>query len=117
MVEAFIKLFSGYDGDFGIADMSSAKLDSERNKLKPDYEWAGRPITSSDYNDHVKGKISIGVQPCKIDKTAQFGCIDIDPKNYSNFKVENYLALFQKYKLPLVPFIKKWGSSLLYIFN
>ena len=40
MVEAFIKLFSGYDGDFGIADMSSAKLDSERNKLKPDYEWA-----------------------------------------------------------------------------
>ena len=49
MVDEFIKLFSGYDGDFGIADMSSAKLDEERNNLQPDYEWAGRPITASDY--------------------------------------------------------------------
>ena len=31
MVNEFIKLFSGYDGDFGIADMSKAKLDKERN--------------------------------------------------------------------------------------
>ena len=34
MVDAFIKLFSGYDGDFGIADMSKATLDSEKNKIK-----------------------------------------------------------------------------------
>ena len=46
MLDEYIKLFSGYDGDFGIADMSKAKLDSERNKLKPDYEWSGRPITT-----------------------------------------------------------------------
>ena len=39
MVKEFIELFTGYSGDFGIADMSSAKLDSERNKLIPDYEW------------------------------------------------------------------------------
>ncbi len=30
MVNEFIKLFSGYDGNFGIADMSTAKLDSEK---------------------------------------------------------------------------------------
>ena len=29
MVKEFIKLFTGYSGDFGIADMSSAKLDSK----------------------------------------------------------------------------------------
>jgi hypothetical protein len=116
MVDEFIKLFSGYDGDFGIADMSSAKLDVERNKLKPDYEWAGRPIASSDYQDHINGKISIGIQPCKLNKTAQFGCIDIDPKNYSNFKVENYLALFQQYNLPLVPLLSKSGGLHCYIF-
>ena len=40
MLEEYIKLFTGYGGDFGIADMSTAKLDSERNKLKPDYVWA-----------------------------------------------------------------------------
>ena len=98
MVDEFIKLFTGYQGDFGIADMSSAQLDTEKNKLKPNYEWAGRPITQGDYKDHIEGKISIGIQPCRLDKTSQFGCIDIDPKNYSTFKIENYLALFQQYK-------------------
>ena len=100
MLDEYIKLFSGYDGDFGIADMSKAKLDSERNKLKPDYEWAGRPITSVDYKNHIDGKISIGIQPCRLDKTAQFACIDIDPKNYSEFKINNYLTKFEQYKLP-----------------
>ena len=76
MVDKFIELFTGYEGDFGIADMSSAQLDAEKHKLKPNYEWAGRPITRGDYNNHILGKISIGIQPCRLDKTAQFGCID-----------------------------------------
>ena len=33
MVDEFIKLFTGYQGDFGIADMSSAQLDTEKNPL------------------------------------------------------------------------------------
>ena len=116
MVNEFIKLFSGYSGDFGIADMSKATLDSEKNKLKPDYEWSGRPVTPQDYENHIKGKISIGIQPCRLDKTAQFGCIDIDPKNYSDFKTEKYLALFQKFKLPLIPLMSKSGGLHCYIF-
>ena len=102
MFDEFIKLFTGYQGDFGIADMSSAEMDAEKNKLKPNYEWAGRPITQGDYKDHIEGKISIGIQPCRLDKTVQFGCIDIDARDYSNFNVEHYLALFQQYKLPLI---------------
>ena len=116
MLDEYIKLFSGYDGDFGIADMSKAKLDSERNKLKPDYEWAGRPITPVDYKNHIDGKISIGIQPCRLDKTAQFACIDIDPKNYSEFKVQDYLEKFEKYKLPLVPLLSKSGGLHCYLF-
>ena len=116
MLEEYVKLFSGYDGDFGIADMSKAKLDSERNKLKPDYEWSGRPITTVDYKNHLEGKISIGIQPCRLDKMAQFACIDIDPKNYSEFKVDDYLTKFQQYKLPLVPLLSKSGGLHCYIF-
>ena len=94
MVEEYIKLFTGYSGDFGLADMSKVSVDSERNKIKPDYEWAGRPVTSQDYQDHLSGKISIGIQACKLDKTAQFGCIDIDPKNYATFdKAGGYIAI------------------------
>ena len=116
MVKEFIELFTGYSGDFGIADMSSAKLDSERNKLKPDYEWSGRPVTEEDYKNHIAGNISIGIQPCSIDGTARFGCIDIDPKNYKGFKIENYLALFEQYKLPLIPMLSKSGGLHCYIF-
>ena len=116
MLEEYVKLFSGYDGDFGIADMSKAKLDSERNKLKPDYEWSGRPITTVDYKNHLEGKISIGIQPCRLDKMAQFACIDIDPKNYSEFKIKNYLTKFEQYKLPLVPLLSKSGGLHCYIF-
>ena len=116
MVEKFIELFTGYQGDFGIADMSSAQLDTDKNKVKPNYEWAGRPITQGDYKDHIEGKISIGIQPCRLDKTVQFGCIDIDSKDYASFKVENYLALFQQFKLPLIPLLSKSGGLHCYLF-
>ena len=88
MDKEFIELFKGYEGDFGMADMSNTSVDTDKNKIKPNYEWAGRPVTDSDYLNHLQGKKSIGIQPCKIDKTAQFGCIDIDPPDYGTFKVE-----------------------------
>jgi len=52
MEKEFIELFKGYEGDFGIADMSNTSIDSDKNKIKPNYEWAGRPITEKDYLDH-----------------------------------------------------------------
>jgi len=116
MENEFIKLFTGYGGDFGIADMSRTELDAGKNKIKPGYEWAGRPLTINDYKDHLQGKISIGVQPCRLNKTAQFGCIDIDPPDYGNFKVDKYLSLFQQFKLPLVPILSKSGGLHCYIF-
>mgnify|MGYP001001315515 FL=1 len=116
MVNEFIKLFTGYEGDFGIADMSKTSLDSNKNKIKPNYEWAGRPVSSIDYKNHIEGKISIGIQPCRLNKTVQFGCIDIDPPDYGQFKVEEFLALFQQYKLPLIPILSKSGGLHCYLF-
>ncbi len=34
MENEFIELFNGYEGDFGIADMSRTSIDSEKNKIK-----------------------------------------------------------------------------------
>ena len=53
MEKEFIELFKGYEGDFGMADMSKTELDSEKNKIKPNYEWAGRPVTLDDYKNHL----------------------------------------------------------------
>ena len=35
MINDFIKIFSGFDLDFGKADMSNIEVDTERNKVKP----------------------------------------------------------------------------------
>ena len=66
MVNEFIKLFTGYEGDFGIADMSKTSLDSNKNKIKPNYEWAGRPVTLDDYKNHLQGKKSIGISSSNL---------------------------------------------------
>ena len=116
MEKEFIELFKGYEGDFGMADMSNTSIDADKNKIKPNYEWAGHPITDRDYLDHLAGKKSIGIQPCRIDSTVQFGCIDVDPPDYGTFKVEHYLSLFQQYKLPIVPILSKSGGLHCYVF-
>jgi len=116
MEKEFIELFKGYEGDFGMADMSNTSIDSDKNKIKPNYEWAGHPITDKDYLDHLSGKKSIGIQPCRIDKTVQFGCIDVDPPDYGTFKIEKYLASIQQHKLPIVPILSKSGGLHCYVF-
>ena len=116
MEKEFIELFKGYEGDFGMADMSNPSIDADKNKIKPNYEWAGCPITDKDYLDHLAGKKSIGIQPCRIDKTVQFGCIDVDPPDYGAFKIEKYLASIQQHKLPIVPILSKSGGLHCYVF-
>ena len=36
--------------------------------------------------------------------------------NYKDFKIESYLALFQQFKLPLVPLLSKSGGLHCYLF-
>ena len=116
MVEEFVKLFTGLTDNFGKADMSKAKFDTERNKIKPEYMWTGHPITSTPYQEHLDGKISIGIQPCRRQGKVSFGCIDIDPTNYKDFKISTLLFLIEKHKLPVVPCRSKSGGLHIYIF-
>ena len=116
MVDEFIKLFSGLKENFGKADMSKAEFDKERNKIKPSYVWAKESLTSTHYQQHLEGKISIGIQPCTKDGKASFGCIDVDPKNYKDFNIPILLSYIEKYKLPLVPCRSKSGGLHIYLF-
>ena len=36
-----------------MADMSNTSVDTDKNKIKPNYEWAGRPVTNSDYLNQI----------------------------------------------------------------
>ena len=116
MVEEFVKLFTGLTDNFGKADMSKVVFDTKRNKIKPPYVWTGYAITSTHYQEHLDGKISIGIQPCTREGKVSFGCIDVDPANYKGFKISALLFLIEKHKLPVVACRSKSGGLHIYLF-
>tara|TARA_R110000823_G_scaffold203658_2_gene334707 strand:- start:2375 stop:4018 length:1644 start_codon:yes stop_codon:yes gene_type:complete len=115
----FIEVFTGLQRDFGRADLSKTEIDSTTGKARPRYEWLHRPVTGQDYQDHLDGKISIGIQPCDDKGMARFGAIDIDDKqhSYKDFPFKKYLDIIAEYKLPLVPVKSKSGGLHLYLFT
>jgi hypothetical protein len=90
-MEDFEKFFSGLQRDYGFCNVENGYIDPESGKLKfdpGDYGWSKRNITTQDYQDHLEGKRSIGIQPCDDNAKASFGAIDVDPKNYKDFKLK-----------------------------
>ncbi|MAJ58156.1 MAG: hypothetical protein CMI74_08885 [Candidatus Pelagibacter sp.] len=115
MEQKFIEIFNGLKRDYGYADVSNGYKDTTTGKLRVKHAWAGKPITNIDYIQHLKGKKSIGVQPCDDEGMAQFGAIDIDP-DYKNFDLRKYLKTIVNKKLPVIPVKSKSGGLHLYIF-
>ena len=76
MIDEFIKLFSGLKENFGqIKLQAKVEFDKERNKIKPEYIWSKQAVLPLHYQQHIDGKISIGIQPCTKDGKASFGCV------------------------------------------
>ena len=116
----FIKYFTGLKRNFGFCNINNGYKDPDTGKLKfnpGDYGWSGKLITEEDYNQHLNGTKSIGIQPCDDDGLARFGAIDIDPKVYKNLDIKFYLNTIQEKKLPLIPIKSKSGGLHLYVFT
>ena len=45
MSEKYIKFFEGFALAYGVADMSTLKVDPESRKQKPIYRWNDEPLT------------------------------------------------------------------------
>ena len=87
------------------------------NKVWTKRLWLGKKeITDQDYEEHLNGAKSIGVNPCDDEGKAIFGAIDIDPKNYTNFNLQKYLKVIEEKKLPIIPVKSKSGGLHLYLF-
>ena len=105
----FIKYFTGLKRNYGFCNIHNGyKDESGKIKFEPkDYGWAKKEITDKDYEEHLSGVKSIGVNPCDDEGKAIFGAIDIDPKNYTNFNLQKYLKTIDEKKLPVIPIISK----------
>ena len=96
MEQKFVKIFDGLKRDYGYAEITNGYKDSTTGKFKVKHGWAGKPLTSLDYLQHLKGEKSIGIQPCDDNGMVSFGAIDIDSKAYQNFSPRKYLEIIQK---------------------
>ena len=119
LMKEFIKYFTGLKRNYGYCNINKGyKDDAGKIRFDPrDYGWAKRPITDKDYEEHLNGKKSIGIQPCDDEGLAIFGAIDIDPKNYTDFKPEKYLKIIEEKELPVIPIKSKSGGLHLYVFT
>ncbi len=70
-----------------------SKIDSETGKKKPVYRWNFEELTKDIYQQHLDGKLSIGIQPCTEESEVKFGVIDIDPKDYADFNKKDYIDI------------------------
>ena len=116
----FEKFFTGLQRDYGFCNVDKGYVDPDSGKIKfdpGDYGWSKRHITAQDYQDHLDGRKAIGIQPCDDDAKASFGAIDVDPKNYKNFKLEKYLNIIQEKNLPVIPIESKSGGLHIYVFT
>ena len=114
----YIKFFDGYRAAYGLADFEhpEAYVDPDSGKKKPVYRWNFEELTEQVYASHLKGDMSIGIQPCNENKEAKFGVIDIDPKEYDDFNKKFFIDIVQQYDLPLIPIESKSGGLHLCIF-
>ena len=118
MEKRYIEFFTGYKNAYGVADFNhqDSYIDSETGKKKPVYRWNYEPLTDEVYDQHLKGELSIGIQPCTENSEVKFGVIDIDPKDYEEFNKKNYIDIIQQYDLPLLPIESKSGGLHLFLF-
>ena len=113
----FIKYFSGLTRNYGVCKTENGFVDQESGKKRYKHEWSSTEIKEKDYQEHLDGKKSIGIQPCTDNATAKFGAIDIDSKAYKEMNYKFYLDIIQDKNLPIIPVLSKSGGLHLYVFT
>ena len=113
MLKRLADLFEG-DPDQFITTSLTGEVD-ERGKHQAKYVTIHEPLTSDKWQEHLDGKVRVGVRPENNEK-AKWGCIDVDPTTYKNYSQKKYVGIIQEYNLPLVPVKSKSGGLHLFLF-
>jgi len=113
-MKEYIEYFSGLKRSYGVCKIDEGYIDPDTGKKKWKHEWTKDPVTDQDYEDHIKGLKSIGIQPCTDEGMARFGAIDVD-----QYPIDRkfYLGVIQDKNLPIIPILSKSGGLHLYVFT
>lgn len=110
LVQDFASLFAGNLRSFGRWDPSSGGMSTEKEEVR-----------LVNYEEHLQGKMGLGVVPITDGGTVMFGCIDVDNHGKgadgSDIDLAALAAKIDHYRLPLVPCRSKSGGAHLYLFG
>lgn len=112
LAEQFYDLFRGLDRAHGSFEITH----SEAGKLRGKAFTRQSPVTTQLWEDHLAGKLGLGVVPLNDSSLCGWGVIDIDKKEYSDI---NHAAIERKInanKMPLVVCRSKSGDAHLFLF-
>ena len=108
MVDKFSEIFAGNANGYGLYNGKG-------------HTFVKQPVTKKLYQQHLEGKISLGIVPITNKGNCRFGVIDFDDHKKNGIKIKDfdYEALLKKIKflkLPLVVFKSKSGGAHAYLF-
>ena len=107
IVDKFSEIFAGNKDGYGLYQ------DGKHIFVK-------KPVIKELYNQHLTGKISLGIVPIRADNKCKFGALDLDDHKKGGIKKDfDYNALLKKIKflkLPLTVFKSKSGGAHCYLF-
>jgi len=113
MNQKFADLFAGDDSKY-IKVTYNGGLD-ERGKRDAKYTTIHEPVTTAQWDEHLKGNWVLGIRPERGEECI-WGCIDIDPKDYKEFNQKKIVDIIKNAKLPLVPCRSKSGGLHIFLF-
>jgi hypothetical protein len=112
-VERLHALFPGLEGSHG----ESRLLEQQegRGKVEAISKWVHSPVTIELWEQHLRGKLGLGVAPLRRDGSCRFGAIDID--DYKALDWERLERELVRLELPLILCKSKSGGAHLYLFT
>lgn len=77
--ELFSELFAGLERGHGRYDLSRSVQEGDKTKGRASFVQG--PATSEDWDEHLAGRVGLGIVPIRDDSTVMWGGIDIDTYN------------------------------------
>ena len=107
MARDFASLFAGNLRSFGQWDPASGEMITEK-----------REVTLKDYENHITGRMGLGIVPVTDGATCAFGAIDVDKHDDpEDVDLQAIAEKIEKFRLPLVMCRSKRGGAHLYLFG
>ena len=113
MEQKLLKIFEG-NSELFITTSLTGEVD-ERGKKQVKVLTIHEPVTLELWKKHLNGETRIGIKPENGD-VCKWGCIDIDPRNYSTFSEKKIVDIIRENKLPLIAVRSKSGGLHLFLF-